>query len=93
MPPIKFLTAKLKGPVLAKTGAELLTTEIKGGQPQQKVRAEFAALIKERLAHPGKGTVALLFLRLLNRLENRGKGAARGKLTSSTWNAGFSIYQ
>jgi len=31
MPPIKFLTAKLKGAVLAKTGAELLTTEIKGG--------------------------------------------------------------
>ena len=48
--PIKFLTAKLKGPVLAKTGAELLTSETKGGQPQQKVREEFAALIKERLA-------------------------------------------
>ena len=79
MPPIKFLTAKLKGPVLAKTGAELLTNEIKGGQPQQKLRAEFAALIKERLAHPWKETVALLFLRLLNRLENRGKGGHRGK--------------
>ena len=79
MPPIKFLTAKLKGPVLAKTGAELLTSKIKGGQPQQKVRAEFAALIKERMAHPRKGTVALLFLQLLNRLENRGKRGARGK--------------
>ena len=42
-------------------------------------REEFTALIKERLARPGKGTVALLFLQLLNRLENRGKRGARGK--------------
>ena len=50
------------------------------GQSYQKVTAEFAALIKECLAHPRKGTVALLFFRLLNRLENGGKGGGvRGK--------------